>query len=87
MRIEENAKSWKVGVMTDNDESRAECVSVEVVTNALLLERGYKRCGAPYECAFGAESFMLPVTSLRRVRTCRGIGDTRRSDRSCLQHR
>jgi hypothetical protein len=30
---------------------------------------------------------MLPVTSLRRVRTCRGIGDTRRSDRSCLQHR
>jgi hypothetical protein len=54
-------------------QSRAECVSVEVVTNGL---RGCKQSGAPYEVAFvrrDGEFFMLLIAS-RDVQLLRRSG-------------
>jgi hypothetical protein len=59
-----------VDPLTSDDDS-AECVGVELLTNAMLRERGYRHSGQPYELAFERRDgswIVLPIESLTRVR-------------------
>jgi hypothetical protein len=54
-----------------NDEARLECIGVEIVTNALLIERRYRNSGEPFEVYFhrrDGEVVSMPVSSLGRLR-------------------
>jgi len=58
-------------VQPSDDEQSFECIGVEVMTNAMLRERGYRNSGKPFELAFfrrGRGPLVMPVESLQRVR-------------------